>query len=296
MRKPLALDLFCGAGGVAQGLISAGFDVVGVDINPQPNYPGIFYQLDVSRLRVVDGYIFLDATCLGGTASPLPLIDSFAFVWASPPCQFATALGRARSNVRNDHQNMIPQTRELLEAIGLPYVIENVSMARGELRDPVTLCGSHFYGPQYLGCKFLTPSGISSRRSMTHCKRRDLGRFERHRCFETSGFDLVAPAQCDHKLWPKGCPASKNREPYSRRTVAIGQYGAATCVDEEGNIIGEQEPMPLEYQRAVMGVQPRPIKDRKGELAELSQMVPPIYAEYIGKALLDQMKKNGGLF
>src|SRR4051812_43459382 len=79
-RKPRLLDLFCGAGGAAEGYHRAGFDVVGVDIEPQPNYPFEFFQMDA--MEVAFG---LQVDVLVGMGDYE--VDDFAAVHASPPCQ-----------------------------------------------------------------------------------------------------------------------------------------------------------------------------------------------------------------
>ncbi len=119
--RPRLLDLFCGAGGAAMGYHRAGFEVVGVDIKPQPNYPFEFFQADaIEYLDWLDG---------GG----------FDAIHASPPCQAYTSL-RSLSTI--NHVELIPDTRAGLERTGLPWVIENVPGA--PLIEPVQLCGSAF--------------------------------------------------------------------------------------------------------------------------------------------------------
>jgi DNA (cytosine-5)-methyltransferase 1 len=121
--KPRLLDLFCGAGGAAMGYSRAGFEVVGVDIKPQPRYPFRFYQGDALEIiGLENGYI-----------------ESWGIdaIHASPPCQAYSVANNIHG--RTDHPELIAETRELLEATGLPYVIENVPGA--PLRDAVTICG-----------------------------------------------------------------------------------------------------------------------------------------------------------
>ncbi len=147
--KPRLLDLFCGAGGAAVGYHRAGFDVVGVDNRPQPRYPFEFIQADVFD-------IWPNLTAYGWSVH-------YQAIHASPPCQAfsRTTMGEHRAG----HIDLVTPVRDLLEATGLPWVIENVPGA--PLHDPVMICGSS------LGLKV-----------------------RRHRLFETNWPLLVPP--CAH--------------------------------------------------------------------------------------------------
>lgn len=158
------LDLYCGAGLVADGLVAAGWEVVGVDIAPQPRYQGAFLQHNV---------LTLDPR----------FIRSFDALWASPPCLKDTELHAsarreqaAHGGEVTVHADLITPTRPLLVASGLPYVIENVRNTK-LLLNPVTLCGSMFnLGVEDGGVRY---------------------HLERHRKFETN-WGLAAPAKCRH--------------------------------------------------------------------------------------------------
>jgi DNA (cytosine-5)-methyltransferase 1 len=124
--KPRLLDLYCAAGGAGMGYHRAGFDVVGVDILPQPNYPFEFQQMDA--LKLLEGMV--------GTPDNL----GFDAIHASPPCQaYSSATPQARKAA---HPDLYLPTRELLIETGLPYVIENVIGA--PYSHGVILCGSMF--------------------------------------------------------------------------------------------------------------------------------------------------------
>ena len=117
MTKPKLLDLFCGAGGAAMGYYRAGFEVVGVDLNPQKHYPFEFHQAD---------------------AMTYPL-DGFDAIHASPPCQAYSITKNAHSH---KHPEFVPGTLARLMASGIPWVVENVVGA--PLPSPLLLCGSMF--------------------------------------------------------------------------------------------------------------------------------------------------------
>lgn len=133
MTRPLLLDLFCCAGGASRGYWDAGFDVVGVDIEPQPHYPYTFIRGDALQVmgRLVNRYSINSYT--------LSDFDAFA---ASPPCQKFSRLSNSQPGTKEKYPDLIPKTRELLGFTGKPYAIENVPGA--PLRTTVTLCGTSF--------------------------------------------------------------------------------------------------------------------------------------------------------
>lgn len=178
MTQPVLLDLFCKAGGAGRGYADAGFEVVGVDIEPQPRYP----------------FRFIQRSAFDVLADP-DFMAQFVAVHASPVCKVHTSL-KAFSG--KHHVDQIPQTRELLDATGLPYVIENVVGA--PLNDPVTLCGSMF--------------GLGVRR---------------HRLFELGRWKTTQPA-CDHAGQNAASPWYPVKRYHSGKPVitpspVIGVYG-----------------------------------------------------------------------
>lgn len=114
------LDLFCGAGGAGMGYHRAGFEVVGVDIKPQPHYPFEFHQADALEYLAEHGHEF-DA------------------IHASPPCQGYSRMRHLPWLKNNKYPLLIEDTRKLLKQINKIYVIENVSDAP---LDGYELCGA----------------------------------------------------------------------------------------------------------------------------------------------------------
>lgn len=122
--RPRLLDLYCGGGGAAMGYYRAGFDVTGVDVAPQPEYPFAFVQGDAVEYLRAHG-------------------AEFDAVHASPPCQRHSVASKGFNPIgRLSHPDLIPPTRAALEAIGRPWIMENVVGA--PLHSPVTLCGQMF--------------------------------------------------------------------------------------------------------------------------------------------------------
>ena len=117
-----ALDLFCKAGGTSMGLHRAGFDVTGVDIEPQPRYPFEFILANALEYVAQHG-------------------REYDLIVAGPPCQVHSVLAHLSNGT---HLDLIPDTRAALVASGKPYFIENVPGS--PLINPLILCGTMFSG------------------------------------------------------------------------------------------------------------------------------------------------------
>ncbi len=122
--RPVLLDLFCCSGGAGVGYWRAGFEVVGVDITPRPDYPMPFLRADA-----------LDACHQLGQYVDL--------VHSSPPCQRHCTLSQGTNRARREtYPDLIPPMRSILTWYGVPSVIENVPGA--DIRKDLSLCGEQF--------------------------------------------------------------------------------------------------------------------------------------------------------
>lgn len=163
MKRPRLLDLFCGAGGCAVGYHRAGFDVVGVDVKFQKNYPFEFHQGDALEFVAEHG-------------------REFDAIHASPPCQAYCSMTRSLNKAKaKEYPDLLPSTRELLKSTGLPWVIENVPGA--PVLSPILLCGSMF--------KLKTTTKVHGEVWL-----------KRHRYFECSFF-AFSPGRCRCNKKPK---------------------------------------------------------------------------------------------
>lgn len=209
--RPVVIDAFCCQGGASAGLVRAGFRVIGID-------------QDAAHLK---RYPF--ESVHGDVLEIMPALLKTAGVVAgvgSPPCQADTD---AQVIQNREHPQLIPPFREIVEASGLPYWIENVGGAvrKGNLRPDVRLCGLMF--------------GLKT---------------DRHRYFETN-FPVEVPP---HPVGPRGredhtdMPKTKMGRPF--RDGELRQYvgnfhGVAAAREDLGvpwmNRDGVRECIPPAY-------------------------------------------------
>ncbi|MFI5862116.1 DNA methylase [Streptomyces sp. NPDC051546] len=194
-RGPRVLDLFSCAGGAAVGYHRAGFAVDGCDIAERPRYPFAYHQGDALE--------YLARLTSTGA------IEEYALVHASPPCQAGCGLTVGTNQSQgwgSTHTDLVTPTRDLLDASGLPYVIEQPN-GRAAIRKDLTLCGEMF------GLGVL-----------------------RHRNFELGRWSTAKPTHPRHRGYVRGHRHGVHREgPY---VAAYGKGGGKASVPEMQHAMG----------------------------------------------------------
>lgn len=165
--RPRLLDLFCCGGGAGTGYYRAGFDVVGVDIRPQPAYPFDFNQGDALEYLIDHG-------------------QEFDVVHASPPCQ-GYAWGTRKGREGKWPVDLIPQVREVCDYYALPLILENVPRAEAQYRHPELALCLHLNPDD---CGDDCPS-VPVQRPITLCGAMFGLKVLRHRVFEVG--EMVSP-------------------------------------------------------------------------------------------------------
>lgn len=199
------LDAFCGEGGAGMGyflgLAGLGFcpHITGVDT--------VASRLEryesMNRLVSCGGFTAVRADALEYTAEHG---HRFELRHGSPTCTGYSRGTAAIPDRLQRYDRLIPVWRDVCEAVGGPYVIENVADARPELRDPIMLCGRMF------GLSAIDDDGTPLV-------------LDRHRLFELSA-EVRPPEHGPHdrSLQVAGSYAGARRDKVEARTVRKGGY------------------------------------------------------------------------
>ncbi|MFD8837861.1 DNA cytosine methyltransferase [Streptomyces griseofuscus] len=193
--RPRVLDLFSCSGGAGKGYEDAGFEVDGCDIADRPRYPFAYHRGDALE--------YLAHLITTGE------IDRYTLVHASPPCQAKNTLTVGTNASRGwggTHVDLVAPTRELLDATGLPYVMEQPN-GRAAIRKDLSLCGEMF----------------------------QLGVL-RHRNFELGRWATLQPIHPRHRGYVRGHRHGVHRDgPY---VAAYGNGGGKATVPEMQHAMG----------------------------------------------------------
>lgn len=226
------LDLFCCEGGAAVGYARSGWTVTGIDLEAKfaKRYPFEFHAADAITYVREHGHEY-DA------------------IHASPPCQGYT---RGNAGRQTKWPKLIPAVREVLQATGKPYVIENVNDAGPEMRAPIGLCGCMF------NLSTIDTDGIRIH-------------LQRLRLFE-SNLPITAPRPCDHSTheWVAGAYGGARRDKYEAKYVRKGGY-----VPPDKAVV-----------KRLLGI------DHDMTWNGLFECIPPAYTEHVGRQLADHITER----
>lgn len=244
------LDICCGAGGMSAGLHRAGWEPIGIDLNPHAlrYYPFRHYVYDVSDR---DFPLILNAMI--ARHNPTLIV-------ASPPCQgFGTLQAGRREPARyaseaHPPQNILALVRNMLAQTGLPFILENVPGAPFLPSKTITLCGSSF--------------GL---------------RIRRHRLFECHLPSPITPPPCEHDWQNRSKPYITSNGALTGVVTVTGTSHAGTRLIPAPGRGSPHEPTTTQLSAVAMGIDWMPAR-------LMSQAVPPAYGNFIGRQILAALR------
>lgn len=184
--------------------------------------------------------------------------QEFDAIHASPPCQAYSIATAGNPLARIKHERLIAATRQLLKETDVPWVIENVENAGSEMNNPILLCGRMF------GLKADDEDGMPLV-------------LDRHRLFE-SNFLLVAPDHPAHgNEQVAGVYGGSRRSSKPNATPADDRHAAR--FDRKGGYA----PRSKRVQQELLGIDWMTVKG-------MQESIPPVYAEYVGRQLMEAIK------
>ena len=185
-------------------------------------------------------------------------LEGYDAYHASPPCQAYSRLRHLPWLKGKNYPALIEVTRNILVATGKPWVIENVADAPlGQEYGYIMLCGwSLAELPIY-----------------------------RHRLFE-SNVPMLAPSHRPHPeiIYPGGKLGSR----YSQANTVCGAFGYTKTVPRSYgtfvSVVGHDGTRNFPKAKEAMGIDWMTKE-------ELTQAIPPAYTEYIGKYLMQSLRR-----
>jgi DNA (cytosine-5)-methyltransferase 1 len=161
----------------------AGFDVVGVDIEPQPRYPFEFHKADALDKLADDGFL-----------------AQFHAVHGSPPCQSECNL---RHRTGKTYPDLLGPTLRALGRLSVPWVVENVESTE-QLPGELVLCGTEFgLRSGYRGYKF-GPAAAREAMGIDWMTRAELSQAIPPSFTQFIGEQLIEHLAADRELVPQG--------------------------------------------------------------------------------------------
>lgn len=204
----------------------------------------------VKRRQRPPGVEFIEADCLD-VLDDVAFLRSFDLIHASPPCKVHTTLSNivVASGDQPKHPDLLAPTRDRLNAAGVPYIIENVP--HSPMTPHVVLCG----------CMFGLRVDIDG----------ESWSLKRHRWFELCGWG-------NHGF---GLQPEDNHPPRARYVGVWGEHPGKLWTRPKGEPGPPARIATRDQARDLFGMP-------WASWASLTQAIPPVYTEYLGRAFLQE--------